>query len=234
MSECYSRIRNLKLSIIVSKRSRGHIEAIANVSVGSQSFLNPVNFAESVLQYNNMTISKDSLISMASGIVQKFKLSDIHLSVSFIYPVDRLSPKYTSLIYSIPSEYEIIYPFFDNNGRSHYSMNMSIKFPIQYRDALVIPADTVFLIRDVRDNVHFEDMVDHLQKVSKSRLYPIITDSEVELLRDEIFKSDSMDIPNYFEELKKSSIKRGWIRGSVRLYTSDLYNIYKIERGEDW
>jgi hypothetical protein len=77
-------------------------------------------------------------------------------------------------------------------------------------------------------------MIDHIQKIAGIKLYPVTRGDERGLLQEEISKGHIMSVDKYFEEVRTSSIKKGWYSGSIRVHAMDLYNIYKIEHGVDW
>lgn len=230
----YVKIKNYKLHANISKRSRGHIDTIVNVNVTSMEELEPIDFIGFFGLYNESTLTNELLLEIASNMLVEMKLKDVKITFSFMYPIDRISPGYSTVTYDVPCSYTVDYPFLDKEGKPRCRVSASVKFPVQIKNVLVIPGELKFTVSDISETLHFEDMIDHLQKLGSSKLYPIVSSGDNSLLQDELYKSPDAKIGVYFENLINKSVKQGWNSGTVVLNTNDLYNIYELEYGVTW
>ncbi len=220
-----SQLIDYKLRFLLPKRSRGHLEITAYTSIVVNASVDMSIVPRYLNQFNNISLDIATLYDMYHGLVLLLKTKKVELAIKFEISVDRVSLNYDTVVYSLPCTYII----------NLHDISINIKYPTYVKNVITTTGELTYTIRNLLEFPNVEDMVDLLQKLKYSKLYPITHPEDNELLQKELCKNPrNFNVLSYFDDLIKASKHKGWLSGELSMTIFDLYNINKVIYTEEW
>jgi hypothetical protein len=221
-------LSHLSIPIMIPRRNKGHCDLLAEFSFFTKDLdKDPENFPSLLHNYHRTSFSHYDLSKMSKEIAVNLGLNHLKIIVDFSYPIDRASSSFKPSIYNLSCKYESI------RIKEDFYLIISTFLPIVIADVHPITGRLSYGIRNPKQGVFIEDLVDHIQRYTNSRLYPLLDTSEKEQLKKLI---DSGKSPkDYLKILKDSSVYKDFGEGGYSVISvPDVYNTYMANYSIEW
>lgn len=224
----YSKLSNLNTVFFIPRRGKGHSEVLARVEILSYSNAQVENFLDHFTAFQKTTLTKEDVLTIGLYCVEKLKLTDLIMHISFSLPISRLSP---SLEEAICLQLQCKYSFIFTNG--NYELSMKIECPVRVDYVSTLKGNLSLQITQPATGVYFEDLLDLVLKYGDVIIYPIRKEEDRALLMKAIDKGKTVE--DYLDFIKVAAIHKAISRkGLVSLSFEDLYNNHTVEKGKVW
>jgi len=221
-----SSISHIRIPMIVPKRNKGHHEVACDFNLKTSTLTDVTNFVQYFTPLIKNICTIKTVTELASTVLSYSKLDDIDLNMHFLYHLDRASSTYKDSFYEMTC-------FFNVTGNHDKLVGeMGINIPVRVKDIFVVVGQLTLSIVEPPD-IYFEDVLDHLQKFTDTRIYPSVdTDDNKQLP----FMVDvGMRPVDYINTLAcTETIKKIGKTVKVDLKYPDIYNSYEILYKTTW
>ena len=219
-------IRDFKLPFFVPKRNKGHNEVLVRFLIKSWNFQDSEDFIQVILPFSKTVLSAESLKEIAREIKEGLDLENFFIQASFLFHLDRTSPRYFPSSHQLPCNYEL---FVENEILKIF---MGIKLPVRVKGVFPLQGELSFSIEESK-SVYFEDLLDHIQKHAGVKLYPKASSKEEEELK---FLMDEGKTPQEYINIlmNYTSLKELGEGGVAHISFMDVYSNYILSQEGSW
>lgn len=201
-----SKISDIRIPLIIPKRNKGHHEVFCNCSISTSTLLDVTDLVKHFTPLIKSTCFPRTPLELAQSILNEHNLDDIDLLMSFSYHLDRASAGYKDSFYEM-------FCFYNVKGSTDMQNEMGISIPIRVKDIFIIVGKLTMSIMSPKD-VYFEDILDHVQKFTDTKIYPSVSSDDKKQLPYLI--DVGMNITDYINKLSDSDTIRK-IGSTIRL-----------------
>jgi len=224
----HTSIDNIRIPLMIPKRSRGgHVETTCSISVDiPNTNTDSMNVIQFIVAKTHAVLDLNLLHDIASNIKEKLGLESFKLSVDYCYCLDRVSPSYTATVYEFPCTMAL-------TVSKHYTSTcIGVQLPIRVRENMLQHGIINVTVSNPK-SFTTEDLIDHIQKYTHSKLYPVTNNEDALKLVKVI--DNGLPIVEYMSNIKNSlSVRNDGNCGTITIISKDLYNMYNIKHNEVW
>lgn len=221
-----SQISDITIPFIVPKRNKGHHEVLGRCTVSTSTLLDISDIVQDFVPLIKNTCFPKTPVELASSIMDKRKMEDINLNIQFSYHLDRASASYKDSFFEMGCFYNV-------KGNNQYITNeMGILIPIRVKDIFVVIGKLSLSVVEPPD-IYFEDILDHVQKFTDTKIYPTVSVEDKKQLP--YLVDMGLSIVEYVKKLSDSdTIKKIGKTIKLSLEYPDLLDLHNFKYTTTW
>lgn len=224
----HTSIDNIRIPLMIPKRSRGgHVETTCSISVDiPNAHTESINVVQCIITKAHAVLDLNLLHELATTIREKLFVDSFKIEVSYCYCLDRVSPNYTATMYEFPCTMSL------TTSKHYLSTCIGVQLPIRVRENMLQHGSITTTVSNPK-SFTTEDLIDHVQKYTHSKLYPVTCNDDALKLTKII--DNGLPVLDYVSNIKESLRTRNvGSCGTITIQSTDLYNMYNIKHNEVW